>query len=475
MNVGAHIGEHVLEEQIAVGGFGTVWKARHRETGEVAAIKILHNYLLSQEILVKRFEREARAIALMHHPNIVELHNAGRLMDGRPYLVMELLRGVDLGAHITRCGTLPPREIAEILEQLGEALAAAHAQGIVHRDLKASNVFLEQRDETRRVVLFDFGIAKLLGDNAANLTKSSSLVGSPACMSPEQILGREVDPRTDIYALGSLTYQMLVGHPPFSGASPTAILTMHLDDYPPYPSLHGDVSPAFDRVIMKAMAKEPDDRFQDVAGFVQAFRAALDQAVTGVSSPQLIPPANLSSVPAVALYIDVAARPEALEEPEDALLDDMESIVPQAGEYLEDRGYRVAYERGTSALFVRLYSAESLREVATRREEVLAAVRLYQELESRSGGDPAVQVRIYLHVGEVLIEGDEIESLVPLDVTDWTPAVSRSGVFAADSVLAGWDPGADEQLDSSVLERLLQRSSERTQRIAYKPPDTSDP
>lgn len=456
MKPGEQIQDYTIVEQIAIGGFGTVWRARHRDTGSLAAIKVLHGYLISSEILVKRFEREARAIALMRHPNIVELYDAGRLSDGRPYLIMELLEGLDLGAHIVRRGTLLTTEILDILEQLGGALEAAHISGIVHRDLKASNVFLSQREGALRVVLFDFGIAKLLGRDSATLTRSSSLVGSPACMSPEQILGHEVDPRTDVYALGSLTYQMLVGHPPFSGASPTAILTMHLDDYPPCPSAHGDVSPAFDSVVMKAMSKEPDRRYQSVSAFVEAYRAAVAATREQVRESRAQARDPSLAEPALVLYIDVGARPQALEDPEDALLDDMESIIPRAAESLEDRGYMVAYERGTSALFVRLLPAERLREPATRRAEVLAVARLFEELQKRPQREADVRLRMYLHTGDVVVDGQEVESLLPLDAADWTPALYKSGVFAADDVLSDLDFGPDNTPEA-LIQRLLPR------------------
>lgn len=457
MKPGDQIQDYTILAQIALGGFGTVWRAQHRHHGALAAIKILHGYLISSDVLVKRFEREARAIALMRHPNIVELLDAGRLEDGRPYLIMELLEGQDLGAHITRRGTLLARESLAILEQLGAALEAAHVNGIVHRDLKASNVFLSERDGGLRVVLFDFGIAKLLGRDSANLTRSSSLVGSPACMSPEQILGQEVDPRTDVYALGSLTYQMLVGHPPFSGASPTAILTMHLDDYPPYPSLHGDVSPAFDPVIMKAMSKEPERRYQNVSTFVEAFRAAVEQTNEAPPTARVETGVQAPTVPALVLYIDVGAEPQALEDPEDPLLDDMESIIPRAAESLEDRGYLVAYERGTSALFVRVFTAERLREPEIRRAEVLAAAQLFEELQGRPQRDADVRLRMYLHTGDVVVDGDDVESLLPLDATDWTPALYKSGVFAADDVLSDLDLSGDSA-PAALIQRLMPQS-----------------
>lgn len=439
MKPGVHIGEYRIKEQIAVGGFGTVWKAEHVPSGRIAAIKVLHAYLVGTETLVKRFEREARAIALMSHRNIVGLYGQGRLEDGRPYLVMEHLQGVDLGAHIAMRGALLPGEILDILEQLGDALMAAHAQGIIHRDLKASNVFLSERDGALRVVLFDFGIAKLVDRSDSNLTASSSLVGSPACMSPEQILGHPVDARTDVYALGALTYQMLVGHPPFSGASPTAILTMHLDDDPPYPSLHGDVSPAFDDVVMKAMNKSPAERFPHVAEFLASFRAAVE--ASSAERPQAVPAMATAgeTMLALGLYIDVGADPDALEEPEEALLDDLDAVVPEAIDLLVARGYLVAYERNTSALLVRPVAGEDTDEAALRREEIVAALDLHAALDARAGRHERVRVRVYLHRGEIVAAGADVLGGSLLDARDWARVVASSGVFASTAMLAGLD------------------------------------
>ncbi len=459
---GSQIGGYRIKEQIALGGFGTVWRAQHVDTGQIAAIKVLHAYLVSSDTLVQRFEREADAIDSMNHPNIVKLYKHGRLRDGRPYLIMEFLEGVDLGTQIAIRGTLLPKEILQILDQLGSALAAAHKREIVHRDLKASNVFLSKDENGElRVVLFDFGIAKLLGRDGPNLTMSSSLVGSPACMSPEQILGRPVDPRTDIYALGSLTYQMLVGHPPFSGASPTAILTMHLEDYPPYPSLHGDVSPAFDNVIMKAMSKDSDERYQNVEDFVEAFRQAVQESKAGRTSSTLLPSRNPAlAKAALGLFLDVSADPSALDDPEDSLLDDMEAIVPEAMDMLEERGYLVAYERGTSALFVRPLDATNTTGRKFRKREVTFARQLFTTLQARPGRDPAVHVRIYLHMGDATIIDDAIEGGSLLDTADWTPVATASGVFASSEVLADHDLLSETIGSRPSIQRVTPHSDE---------------
>lgn len=446
---GVVINAYTIKAQIALGGFGTVWRAEHIESRQPAAIKVLHPHLVSAETLVLRFEREANAIARMRHPNIVELYEHGRLPDGRPYLVMEMLQGLDLGAHIGLRGALSPGEVLLVIEQLCGALAVAHAQGIVHRDLKASNVFMSEREGALRVVLFDFGIAKLLGNEGPQITLSSSLLGSPACMSPEQILGNPVDVRTDVYALGSLTYHMLVGNPPFSGASPSAILTRHLEDHPPYPSLHGDVSPAFDSVVTRAMSKEPAQRFAGVDELLAAYRAALGpSSIDDVAAP-------VRTTLALGLYIDVRAEPDALDEPDDALLDDMEAIVPLVVRQLAGRGYLLAFERSSSGLLVCSLSGTDQQDARARALAIDDARAVFAALRRRPDQDERVHVSLYLHVGYAGSNSHgTIEGGALLAATSWVLGGMDDGIFASAEVLRDLSVPADEQTHSPGLYRL---------------------
>lgn len=455
---GKQISDCTIKEQIAIGGFGTVWRAVHTESGRVVAIKVLHAHLISSENLILRFAREAQAITRMRHPNIVELYDHGRLPDGRPYLVMEYLDGQDLGTHIALHGTLAPERIAAILDQLGAALTAAHGQGIIHRDLKASNVFLSEQDNRLRVVLFDFGIAKLLDSHGPKLTHSSSLLGSPACMSPEQILGQSVDARTDVYALGSLMYQMLVGHPPFSGASQTAILTMHLDEYPPLPSHYGHVAPAFDAVVMKALDKKPQTRFQSVAGLVAAFHAALDGGHSrsnervGTTAPGL----------ALGLFVAVTTDPAALDDPDDQLLDDLEVVLAEAARVLEPRGFVLAHERGNSALFVLPLPEDAALATGVRRREVNTALSVLELIEQRPTRDDRVTVTIYLHIDEVSIADGRVDSGKLLEISTWVPGSSSeqpqipTGLVLASSEVLDQLGLKSEPLEGSSSMRIVE-------------------
>jgi serine/threonine-protein kinase len=203
------IGRYRVERLIGNGGFAAVYEARDPD-GRRVAIKRLHGELALRSHDILRFDREIRIIRGLRHPNVVEILDVGD--DQAPYFVMELLHGTDLSDHIARRGRLSLEETVEILAPVCSALSAAHQKGIVHRDLKASNVFLDRE----RVVLLDFGVAKLLDGTALRLTRSHLIVGSPACMAPEQILNGPVDERTDVYGLGVLAYQMLTGALPFN-------------------------------------------------------------------------------------------------------------------------------------------------------------------------------------------------------------------------------------------------------------------
>ncbi|MEM9491464.1 MAG: protein kinase, partial [Myxococcota bacterium] len=313
------------------------------------------------------------------------------------------------------------------------------------RDLKASNVFLSDSEGTLRVVLFDFGIAKLLGKEGPKLTLSSSLLGSPACMSPEQILGHDVDARTDIYALGSLTYQMLVGHPPFAGASSTAILTMHLEEYPPYPSHYGDVSPAFDEITMKAMSKEPDDRYQTVAEFATAFDAACHSSTVGDTRKLG------AESQALGVFVGVHAAPDILDDPDDALLDDLESVVPAVTRILEARNYILAYERGNSALFVMPLPTDTATARQQRKRELSTALSVLDMLHTRPTRDTRVSVYLHLHVAEATLEGQRVVAGPLLDSYEWTPELGTDGLGPDGAVLAS-EAALDELgMDSAPL------------------------
>lgn len=437
------IGPYMLDTKLARGGFGNIWQAHHRDTGDEVAIKVLHPELVVSEAIVMRFEREARTIATLRHPNVVALKEFGKLPDKRPYMVMELLDGPNLEGFIRTNGSLRPRRALMVLEQLCSALQAAHERGIIHRDLKASNVVMSERDGAPRVVLLDFGIVKLLEGNGPELTASRVTVGSPVCMAPEQIQGRPVDARTDIYALGSLAFLMLTGELPFPGRSMDT-MHQHLVAPRPRPSDRNDISPVYDEVVVKAMAKDKRDRHDDVDAFLTAFRHAVDLdeassaaiAVPGADSSSG-PYQYESSVECIGLYLDVCIDPQELEDADDALLDDMDAVYPRAARFLERRGFLLAYESGDSALFVLPLPHSEGESAHTRRQIMGHAEHLLEELDIRDGRDERIRICLHLHVDQALMTRGLVTEGPLLDITSWVRASDRAGVFATPRMRAG--------------------------------------
>ncbi|MCG8422185.1 MAG: serine/threonine protein kinase [Proteobacteria bacterium] len=428
---GSRIGVYEIGEKIARGGFGIVWRARHTQTGEVVAIKVLHAELMISPEIVGRFEREAHAMTLIRHPNVVELYECGKVAnDGRPYFVMEYLRGVDLEAYICEHGALTPEQTLQILEPMGEALTVVHNKGIIHRDLKALNVFLAEENGERRVVILDFGIAKLLAHSGPKLTETHHTIGSPAIMAPEQIRGHAVDPRTDVYALGSLAFQMLTGELPFPGVpAPTAVY-MNLLERRPRPSERVDISPVFDEVVVHAMSKDMEDRYVSAVQFVAAFRAAVEASKkAGVQAPEG------ASCRALALYVDVHTDDGLLDEPDESLLDDMEGVVPLVADTMV--GYLVALERGNSALFVYALESDVDSDVELRQRALSDGIELFRALGQRPGGDPRVRLSVELHVGEVVVVDDRVVGGPLLDLASWVPEQRTEGVLATGAMLEG--------------------------------------
>jgi eukaryotic-like serine/threonine-protein kinase len=217
---GTAIGEYVVEGKIGEGGMGVVYAATHPVIGKKAAIKVISHSLSRDTDAVQRFIQEARSVNTIRHINIVDVFAFGQLPDGRRYFVMEWLQGSSLAGRIAG-GPMPPFEAVEVLDQIADALEAAHEKGIVHRDLKPDNIFLvDVRGGRQLVKLLDFGIAKLMDEGGViNRTRTGMMMGTPGYMSPEQARGVRVDHRTDVYALGAIAFELLTGKLPFDGES----------------------------------------------------------------------------------------------------------------------------------------------------------------------------------------------------------------------------------------------------------------
>ncbi len=283
--IGQRIGAYEIVALLGKGGMAEVYRARQQLGGRVArdvALKLIDARLSLSPEFIARFEREAQTLVSLSHPHILKAFDYGQYQD-TVYLVMELLPGGSLAELIRKC-LLPLSDVTRLLEQTGQALDYAHRQSIVHRDLKPQNVLL---DSESNAFLTDFGIVKLLGETSS-LTQSNTSIGTPAYMAPEQWTAGAVDARTDLYALGVMLYEMVGGRVPFSGDTPFRVMYLHTHESPPsIYALRPDLPPTIDRVIGKALAKDPAARYESAAALVADFKAAL------AGHPVTAPPATL--------------------------------------------------------------------------------------------------------------------------------------------------------------------------------------
>ncbi len=283
---GALLGERYrLDQLIGRGGMAAVWSATDTVLGRTVAIKRLHAGLLADEEHAERFRREAVLVARLSHPNLVHLLDRGEDADG-PYLVMELIEGENLKTRIRREGALDPDEAARICGQVGRALAYAHSQGVVHRDIKAQNVLLSPHGEVK---LADFGIARLMeADDGEALTRTDMLLGSADYLSPEQADGRPIDARTDVYSLGIVLYECLTGELPFTGEGFVAVAMKHCSTPLPDPrAVRPEIPDWAAACAMRAAAKEPEARYPDAARMVAALQ---DRDAGTLVMPVVAPP-----------------------------------------------------------------------------------------------------------------------------------------------------------------------------------------
>jgi serine/threonine-protein kinase len=270
-----------VDRLIGEGGFGQVWRATRISDGAVVAIKILHLELIRSNDALTRFDRELTAIERLDHRHVVRALDRGTLGDGRPFLVLEYIDGPSLRDVIHERGSLSPTEMLAILEPLSDALATAHELGLVHRDVKASNVILGHDAKGTRPVLLDFGLVKLLDADGPGLTSSRSMLGTPAAMAPEQMKGQPVTAQTDVYALGLLAFHMLTGAPAFGGAPGVVQSYLQVHGPRPRPSAKADIDPAIDEPICKALSPDPTARFTTTRQLVDALRSIIQPSDAG--------------------------------------------------------------------------------------------------------------------------------------------------------------------------------------------------
>ena len=282
-------GGYVILDLVGIGGMGRVYRAEQTNLGRTVAIKIIHPHLVGEENAAARFITEARAASRLNHPNSVAVIDFGKTEDGQLYLVMEFLRGKDLARVQYEEGPLSFRRIVSILRQVLAALSEAHHLEIIHRDLKPENVILEPvRTGGDFVKVVDFGLAKMREGTAPNITSPGIVCGTPEYMSPEQGRGDPLDPRSDLYAVGVIFYQLLTGRLPFEADSPTQVVLMHITEPPPDPRAAAPermIPSLLADVCLMALAKEPGHRFGNADEFAEALSDALSQIESTVPRP----------------------------------------------------------------------------------------------------------------------------------------------------------------------------------------------
>jgi serine/threonine-protein kinase len=299
---------------LAQGGMGTVYAGIHPQIHKRVAIKVISTTFASSEELAARLLREAQVVNRIRHPSLVDIFAFGQLPGGRPYLVMELLEGEPLSARLGR-GPLPLAELKAIFAQLLDALGAAHEAGVVHRDLKPENIFLCRGRGEPLVKILDFGLAKDQGSGTPPMTRTGIAMGTPTFMSPEQCRGKGVDHRSDLYAVGVILYEAVTGQPPFRAESVLDLLNQHLSEAPEPPGRRAAIPPALDALILKALEKPPERRFQSAQEMLAALQA-VEPAPPRPDGPRPEPPPAAPPVSGVEqTALDAAAAGPAARRP----------------------------------------------------------------------------------------------------------------------------------------------------------------
>ncbi len=280
-------GRYELDGVVGRGGMAEVYRARDIRLDRIVAVKTLREDLARDQTFQARFRREAQSAASLNHPSIVAVYDTGEDMSGStpvPYIVMEYVDGRTLRELLRDDRRLLPERALEITDGVLRALDYSHRNGIVHRDIKPGNVMLTRAAEVK---VMDFGIARAVSDTQATMTQTAQVIGTAQYLSPEQARGERVDARSDLYSTGCLLYELLTGRPPFTGDSPVAIAYQHVRENPIPPSRVDPEIPAWaDAIVLKAMAKDPADRYQSAA----EMRTDIQRALSGV--PVAAPPAT---------------------------------------------------------------------------------------------------------------------------------------------------------------------------------------
>lgn len=459
LQAGDLVGMYRVERQVGTGGMATVYSAVHEKLDRKVALKVMHPNLLEDANFKARFDREAKIIARLDHPNIVPVYDFSEY-NGQPYLVMKIIEGQTLKRRL-RAGALPLDEIKRIMHAVASALDYAHRQGILHRDIKPSNIIL---DENGTPYLTDFGLARIAQSGETTLS-TDIMLGTPYYVSPEQAQSSgEIDGRADVYSLGVVLYELLVGRVPFMADTPYATVHDHIYKLPPPPStLNPEITPEVEAVVMRALSKEPADRYQTASDLVQAFEAALDEShliqldpQRRMIDPETRRPRNEQTTTPLPFETKDRARPRVKRSDED-----WEESLENVGKQLERFGEefaRKAEEWGTNV--AAWFDDEDSEARKSKRGDVeygdeeaeIRRIRKFVESRSEERTGLIIHLLVYLFVNAVIIQS-------PIVAFFW-----GIGMFA--HIADYWNkygPGRDSR------ERAVQREveRERARRMGY--------
>jgi serine/threonine-protein kinase len=375
---GDTVGIFVIDGFIAAGGFANVYRAHDSRDGTVCALKVLHHMHAITPETVLRFEREARIASNLEHPNIVKVLHVGTLGEAQPYFAMELLPERTLQTVMQQRGAMSPSDVLGYMGPIASALTVAHEHGIVHRDLKATNIAVVDEGPPPVVKLLDFGIAKILHPDGKQLalTRIGDRLGTTSHMAPEQIRGEPVDHRVDIYSFGVVLFRMLTGRPPFEASNPMDVERMHLETPAPLlRTLVPSASAGLERVLAKCLEKRRTDRFSSMTELREAFAAELAS----------VPVSSVSTRPAFAIALVVTANDD-----EDHL-DELADLLDEAEGVLADAGLTIVAAPPNGALGVQCFDSSPTAEelaplkAAAARLEFLARGALEVSVTTKSG------------------------------------------------------------------------------------------
>ncbi|GAB2494936.1 Stk1 family PASTA domain-containing Ser/Thr kinase [Luteococcus sediminum] len=318
-------GRYQLDEVIGRGGMAEVWRARDIRLGRDVAVKRLRVDLATDPTFQARFRREAQAAAGLNHPNIVSTYDTGEEIDDRttiavPWIVMELVEGDTLRELLQTHTALPPEQAFELSRGVLDALGHSHRAGIVHRDIKPANVMLTPSGQVK---VMDFGIARAVADTSATMTQTAAVIGTAQYLSPEQARGETVDARSDIYSAGCLLYELLVGRPPFIGDSPVSVAYQHVREAPAPPSqLDPQLTPSMDAIVLKSLAKDPDERYQSAREMRDDIARLLAGQQVTAPLPAPVPPVGPPTAATAVVPESAASGSTAVSPPSAVAVDD---------------------------------------------------------------------------------------------------------------------------------------------------------